>query len=175
MTSRDKTALLVIDMLNDFVSDSGALLVKNAKKIVPNIKREIEQARKSGIPAIYLCDSHDERDSEFQSWPKHAVANTWGSKIIDDLAPTENDYVIPKRRYSGFFATDLDLLLRELKIEKLILTGTVTNICVYFTAVDGCMRGYKLVVPRDCVVALNDTDHKFALRQLRDLCNAQIL
>ncbi len=137
--------------------------------------RELKKARKNNIPLIYLCDSHDERDSEFQCWPKHAVKNSWGSQVVDELAPQDKDYVIFKRRYSGFFATELDLLLREINIETLIITGTVTNICVYFTAVDAYMRGYKIIIPRDCVIALNKDDQEIALKQLQQLCSAQIV
>ena len=173
MTAESRKALLIIDMLNDFVSDKGALLVPEAKNILPHIKRELENAGSKGIPTIYICDSHDERDSEFDCWPKHAVANSWGSQVVNDLAPREKDYVVSKRRYSGFFATDLDLLLREMRVETLIITGVVTNICVFFTAVDAYMRGYKIIIPRDCVTGLNSEDHNHALEQLRQLCNAR--
>jgi nicotinamidase-related amidase len=175
MVLDEKKAFLVIDMLNDFVSENGALLVPNAKEIVPNIKRELEKARRDRIPIIYINDSHDEHDSEFQYWPRHAVEGSWGSRVIDELAPQEKDYVITKRRYSGFFATGLDLLLREMKTETLIITGTVTNICVYFTAADAYMRGYKIIVPRDCVIGLNKAEHDFALKQLQQLFGAQII
>lgn len=175
MALNENKALLIIDMLNDFVSENGTLLVPNAKKIVPNIKREIEKAREANIPLIYLCDSHGKRDSEFECWPKHAVKGSWGSKVVDELAPRESDYIISKRRYSGFFATDLDLLLREIRIDILILTGTLTNVCVYFTAIGAYMRGYKVVVPQDCVIALNEEDHAFALKQMQQLCSGQII
>ncbi len=174
MTAESRKALLIIDMLNDFVSDKGTLLVAEAKKILPNIKRELNNAGSKGIPTIYICDSHDERDSEFDCWPKHSVANTWGSQVFSELAPRETDYVVSKRRYSSFFATDLDLLLREMLVDTLIITGVVTNICVFFTAVDAHMRGYKIIIPQDCVAGLNREDHNHALEQLRQLCNARL-
>lgn len=172
---RKKTAILVIDMLNDFVSDGGSLVVPGAKKIVPSIKRRLTTAGKNRIPVIYVCDSHHPKDPEFKNWPRHAVEGSWGAQVVDDLEPAKNDYVIPKKRYSGFHQTSLDLTLRELGVENLIITGVVTNICVYFTAVDGYMRGYKIAVPKNCVIGLNAKDHKFALEQMKVLLSTRVV
>jgi nicotinamidase-related amidase len=87
----------------------------------------------------------------------------------------EGDYIIPKRKYSGFFATGLDLLLRELGVRKLILTGIVTDICVLHTAADAYMLGYEIVILKDCVAALSKEDQQFALERMERLYNAQIL
>lgn len=170
-----KTAFIILDMINDFVHPDGSLVASGAKDIIPNIKRRKEEAKKRGIPVIYMCDNHDPRDSEFKEWPKHGVKGSWGAQVVEDLAPEENDYVLPKRRYSAFFGTELDLLLRELGIERVILTGTLTNICVYCTAVDAYMRGYKIVLPEDSVVALTPEEHEFALKQMQKLLSAEVV
>lgn len=172
---KSKTAFLIIDMINDFVHPDGALVAAGAKEIIPNIIRRREEAKKQGIPIIYLSDTHDPRDSEFRSWPEHGVKGSWGAQVVDELAPEEGNYALPKRRYSAFFSTELDLLLRELKIERVILTGTLTNICIFCTAIDAYMRGYQIVVPRDSVVALTPEEHEFALKQMEKLLSAEVV
>ncbi len=168
-------ALLIIDMLNDFVKEGGALVVPDTKGIIDNIKREINKAREEGYPVVYICDSHHPKDTEFERWPVHAVEGTWGAKVIDELTPSLDDYVIPKRRYSAFFGTSLGLTLKENQVNTLVLTGTVTNICVLATANDAAMRGYKIIVPQDCVAGLDPEMHRFALRQMKEVYNAEII
>lgn len=152
-------------MLNDFVT--GALKCERAARIIPNIKRLVEAAREKGIPVVYANDTHLHAvDKEFKVWKQHAVSGTWGAQVVDELKPAEKDYVVHKRRYSAFFATDLDLLLRELNVDTLILTGLVTNVCVQHTAADAFFRGYTVIVPRDCVEAVNEETHKAALKYM---------
>lgn len=168
-----KAAVLVIDMLNDFVH--GALKVERAAGIIPNIRRLLEHARGRGIPVIYANDSHlPKGDKEFQLWPEHAVAGTWGAEVIDELKPGQGDYVIRKRRYSAFYSTDLDLLLRELDVDTLILTGLVTDICVQHTAADAFFRGYRVIIPRDCVETVTEERHEAALEYMKSTYGCEI-
>lgn len=168
-----KAAVLVIDMLNDFVH--GALKVERAAGIIPNIKRLLEHARGRGIPIIYANDSHlPKGDKEFQLWPEHAVAGTWGAEVIDELKPGVGDYVVRKRRYSAFYSTDLDLLLRELDVDTLILTGLVTDICVQHTAADAFFRGYRVIIPRDCVETVTEERHEAALEYMKSTYGCEI-
>ena len=129
-----REALFVIDMLNDFVETGAPLEVPRARQILPRIKERIEEARERLIPVIYICDAHREKDEEFKEWPEHAIFGTRGAEVVKELKPKRGDFVVKKRRYSAFLGTDLDLLLKELKVEKLYLTGILTNICVFFTA-----------------------------------------
>jgi len=170
----DKEALLVIDMLNDFVERGAPLEVPSARQILPRIKERIEEARKRRIPVIYICDAHLEKDEEFKKWPEHAVLGTRGAEVIEELKPEKGDFIVRKRRYSAFLGTDLDLLLRELRVEKLCLTGILTNICVFFTAVEAAMRDYEVVVYADCVAALSEEVHRFSLTQLRDVLKVKV-
>ena len=170
-----KQALIIVDMLNDFFLENAPLRVPGATKIVPNIKRRLDQARGRGEPLIYLCDSHHPNDSEFQVWPVHAVAGTPGAQIIDQLRPSKESMIVKKTRYSGFYQTDLDALLQGLGVGRLVLTGVVTNICILYTAADAVMRGYEVVVPQDCVAALSDEDQKFALKQLTEVLKVKVI
>ncbi len=168
-----KPAVLIIDMLNDFVT--GALKCERAIRIIPNIKQLIETARKREVPVIYTNDTHLHKvDKEFQIWPPHAVSGTWGGEVIDELKPAETDYVIHKRRYSAFFATSLDLLLRELEVDTLILTGLVTNVCIQHTAADAFFLGYKILAPEDCIAAVNEEIHKNALNYMKTFYGCKI-
>jgi len=171
----NKVALLIIDMLNDFVLKGAVLEVPAARKIIPILKKRIEESRKKKIPIIYICDSHTEDDKEFEIWPPHAIKGTKGAQVVKELSPEHEDYLIKKTTYSGFYNTKLDDLLKRLNIEELIITGTVTNICVMYTVSDAVLRGYKVKVLKDCVAGLNDEDHQFALRQMKNILKAEIM
>ena len=161
--------MLIIDMLNDFVLPGAPLEVPAARAIIPSIKKELDKARREEVLVIYLCDQHQADDPEFQVWPPHAVKGTEGAEVVSELKPQPGDYIIPKTSYSGFFETELDSLLKSLGIEELILTGVVTNICVLYTGADAYMRGYKVSVSEEEVAALDEEDHRFALRQLQEV------
>jgi nicotinamidase-related amidase len=169
MPMKNKKALLIVDMLNDFVLKGAPLEVPRAREIVPHIKEEIDKARKEKIPIIYLCDAHSKDDPEFKVWPSHAVKGTKGQEIIVELKPEKRDFVIFKTTYSGFYKTKLEKLLRKLKVEKLIVTGILTNICVLYTAVDALMRGFDVEIPEKAVAGINPEDEKFALRQIKEV------
>src|SRR5919201_3786318 len=107
-------ALIVVDMIHDFADPSGALYCgPSMPDVIDVCKREIALARASGEPVVYLTDDHLPDDAEFKMFPPHAIHGSKGAQIIASLAPTSRDIVIPKRRYSGFFGTDLDITLRE--------------------------------------------------------------
>ncbi len=168
-------ALLIIDMLNDFIDERGSLVVPGASRIVPRIRQLLDDARMQGIPVIFVADSHSEDDREFRFWPAHAIAGTWGGEVIPELAPQPGEPVIRKRRYSAFFGTDLDLYLREHGISKLYLTGVLTNICVYATALDAAMRNYQVAVFKDAVASLHEETDAFIFRQLDEVLQAELI
>ncbi len=169
-----KEALLVIEMLNDFVEAGAPLEVPAARKILPYLKKRIREAREKQIPIIYICDSHRENDEEFKEWPKHAISGTRGAEVVGEIKPGKDDFIVRKRRYSAFLGTDLDLLLRELRVEKLHLVGVLTNICVFITALEAVMRDYEVVVYADSVAALSEQAHKFSLSQLKDVFKIRV-
>ena len=170
-----KEALLVIDMLKDFVERGAPLEVPHARKILPKVKLRIEEARKKETPVIYICDAHRSEDEEFKRWPAHAILGTKGAEVVEELRPEKTDFIVKKRRYSGFLGTELDLLLKELKVEKLHLTGILTNICVFLTAAEAAMRDYEVVVYSDSVAALSEKYHKFALDQLDQVFKIKVV
>ena len=170
-----KKALLIIDMLNDFLLEGAPLEVPRGREIVSALKERIEEARREGIPIVYICDSHDKDDEEFKVWPPHAISETEGAEVIKELKPEKKDSIIKKQRYSGFFETNLDNILKKLGVKELIITGVVTNICILYTTADAVMRGYKVTIPKDSVAALNEEEGQFALDQIKNILKAKII
>ena len=163
---KDKTALIVVDMQNDFANPKGALFVKTAPETIPNIKKLLEKARNKGVKIIYTQDWHSKDDPEFKIWGVHAVAGTWGAEIVDELKPSEEDTVIKKLRYDAFYGTSLEHILRLHNIQNTVIVGTVANICVLHTAGSAALRWFNVVVPVDGISALTEFDYKAALRQI---------
>lgn len=172
-----KEALLVLDMLNDFVLKGAPLEVPDTRKIVPIVKKEIGKAHAAGNPVIYVCDAHAPDDKEFSKfgWPAHAVKDTRGAQVVDDLKPEHNDIVVFKTAYSSFFGTNLDETLRRLGVDSLRLTGTVTHICVLFTASDAVLRDYFVTVVEDGVAGLSREDHDAALRIMKNVLGVELV
>jgi len=168
-----KTAVVVVDMINDFVT--GVFKSARAKKIIPNIKKLLMFARKQKVPIIFATDAHlPNVDPEFEVWGPHATRGSWGAEIINELKPMMSDFRVLKRKYSAFQGTDLDMLLRELKVDALILTGVVTDICIQHTAADAFFRGYRVIVPRDCVEAVDAPTQNAAIKFLAKAYGAKI-
>ena len=172
-----RMAVLVLDMLNDFVT--GNLKTKRAARIIKPIQKLVEAARAHEVPVIYSNDAHFSNDYEVvERWGKHAIKGTLGAQVIPELAPAEEDFVVEKRVYSGFYETGLDSLLQSLYkglgVETVILVGLHTHICVRHTAASAFYRGYKIVVPRDGVQAFTRKAHEEGLKYLKDIYNAEI-
>ncbi len=161
-----KTAVIVVDMQNDFVKPGGKLVVPSAKDTIPSIRKLLDKAREKNVLIIYTKDTHYRSDPEFDIWGEHVVKGTWGWEIVDELKPSNNDIVVEKTRYDGFYGTPIDDLLRVYGIEYVVIVGTVANICVLHTAGSAALRWYKVVVPLDAISALNDFDYYVALRQI---------
>lgn len=162
----DKTALIIVDMQNDFIKPGGKLRVPDAEKTVPAIRRLLERARSHWVMTIFTKDTHYPGDPEHRIWGEHVLRGTWGWEIIDELKPVEGEVVVEKTRYDGFYGTPLDDILRVYGIEHLIIVGTVANICVLHTAGSAALRWYKIYVPMDGISALNEFDYYVALRQI---------
>ncbi len=167
-----REAVLVIDMLNDFVN--GSLKCERAQLIIPNILKLSSAARKNEIGVIYLNDAHFKSDYENKRWGIHALKGTAGAEVIEELRPRKTDYVIEKKTYSGFHETSLDSLLRSLKIETLYLTGLHTNVCARHTAADAFFRGYNVVAVEDGLQAFTEKDHRDGLEYLKFAYAAEV-
>ncbi len=164
---RHESAVIVVDMQNDFVKPGGTLVVPPALETVDQIAQLLTQARAHGVPVAYTQDTHYEGDQEWKIWPEHCRADTWGWQIIDELAPQSGDLVCPKSRYDGFYGSSLDhYLTRVWTVKHLVIVGTVSSICVLHTAASAGLRWFHVVVPADGVSALTDFDQALTLRQV---------
>ncbi len=169
-----KTALIVVDMQNDFVKEGGALLVPDAEPTIPKIKGLLDLARESGMKVVFTQDTHDEGDPEWEIWPEHAREGSWGWELVEELAPLAGEAVIRKVRYDAFYGTALDHLLRTWDVETLVICGTVANICVHYTAASAALRWYEVVIPRDATSALDPFDLEASLRQTSFLFGGKV-
>lgn len=153
-----KTALFIIDMVNDFTNPEGLVFYPKNREILPNIKKVLEECRKRNILVIFFRHSYRKNkfDKNLINMRPNCIEGSGGDEIDSMLqVDNEKDYIIKKRRYSGFFGTDLDLILRENKVENVIITGTKTNCCIRATVTDAYNLDYKVYVVSDCV-ATND-------------------
>jgi nicotinamidase-related amidase len=170
-------AILVVDMLNDFVY--GKLKCARAKRIIPNIKILLEAARKKGVPVFFCNDEHLPIDTyEMKLWGPHAMKGTRGAQVIKELAPARTDYIVPKRTYSAFDGTGLDRALKGVYggkgVDTVIITGLHTNICDRHTAYDAFVSGLNIVVAEDGVDAFTEQDHVSGLDYMKRVYGAHV-
>lgn len=171
----EKSALIIVDMLNDFIDEKGALYSgQDAREIIPFIGERLKAHREAGNMVVYLQDAHAKDDLEFEKFPPHCVAGTWGSRTIDALAPQKGDIVIHKTRYSGFYGTDLDKILAENNPEAVEVVGVCTSICVMDTVGGLANRDYRTVVPIAGVADFDADAHRQALLRMERLYGATI-
>lgn len=160
-----RTALIVVDMQNDFVKEGGTLVVPDARATIPKIKSLLDFARGSGMKVVFTQDTHEEGDPEWEIWPEHVRKGSWGWEIVDELRPLEGELVLNKVRYDAFYGTHLDHFLRLWGTGTLVICGTVANICVHYTAASAALRWFEVVIPKDATSALDPFDLEASLRQ----------
>jgi len=174
-SNKNLKALIIVDMLNDFVRDEAPLKAPDIETIIEPIKREIKRAHSEEYPVIYICDSHDSDDREFKLYPPHAVIGTKGADVIDELKPESKDLIVWKKTLSSFYKTELDKLLSEKKIEEIIITGCVANICIYFVAFEAVVRGLKVSVILDAIIGLDKKDYDTAVEQMKKVLKVNLI
>jgi len=173
-------AMLVIDMQHDFVDREAPIPCRGALLVVPKIKKLVEEAHQKKIPVIYTRELHrpDKVDLGREldgDCPIHCVEGARGAEIVSELSPSEGDYVIGKRRYSCFFGTDLQVLLKGLGTDVLYLTGVATDVCVYLTAMDAHQLDYRIKIVKDCVAGTSQAAHNAALAAVQRLQKRAII
>ena len=167
---------MIVDMLNDFVRESGALYCgDDAKKITQFIRKKIDECRSSGCKLIYICDSHDKDDKEFKMFKPHCVDGTFGAQVISELKPSLQDAVLKKKRYSGFYGTELDKILKKAKPNVVEVVGVCTSICVMDTVGGLRNRDYKVRVYKDGVADFDKEAHIFSLKRMNEIYGAEVV
>ncbi len=161
------SAVIVVDMQNDFVKEGGALVVPNAAATLASLQGLLARARRAGVRIAYTQDSHFTGDPEWEIWPPHCEVDSWGWQIVEEIAPQPEDLVCQKSRYDGFYGTWLEHFLANVwRVRNLVIVGTVSSICVLHTAASAGLRWYSVAVPADCISALTEFDQALTLRQV---------
>lgn len=176
-----RTALVIVDMVNDFVHPEGKTAVRAGRKVehahaaIPNQRRLLDGARRAGVPVIHVqhttlpdhaSDSGawlDARSRATFSVTDICLDGTWGQAIIDELLPVPGETSVKKYRYSGFAGTNLDLILRSMGRESIVCCGVSTNVCVEATAREGFSLDYYVVLPSDACASWDMDLHASAL------------
>lgn len=167
-------ALLIIDMINDLqFSDADAMRPK-VLKAAEAILRLRNEADRAGVPTVYVNDNFGQWPSEKSRLVEHVrQADPDAAALADRIGPRPNDYFVIKPQFSGFYATNLPVLLPQLKASRVILTGVAADICVLFTAADAHMRQYDIWVPSDAVASPDDQRTEWALEIMRNAMSAE--
>ena len=167
--------VLVTDMVVGFLEAGHNLYCGDeARGIIPNVRRLIEAEQATGGSVVFICDTHDPDDLEFQMFPVHCVRGTEEAELIPELRGYEGAR-LPKRRYSAFFDTNLGDMLAELAPERVIVCGVCTDICVMHTVADARNRDYAVDVPLDCVASFDAQAHANALAHMEKILGARLL
>lgn len=173
---KSETALILIDVINDLDFEGNDDLVRRIPLLTDSLVRLKAAAVEKHLPIIYVNDNFHKWRSNFEDTLKHCLDNDVpGRPMVERLKPGAEDYFVLKPMHSGFYCTPLEILLAQLEVKTLILTGVAGNICVLFTANDAYMRGYELIIPVECIASNTAEDNDFALEQMKKLHCAKVL
>ncbi len=168
--------LLVVDMLKGFCEEGRPLYCgPSVAPIIPFIRKLIVGYNQRDETVVFICDSHEPDDLEFQMFPPHCIRGSEEAEIIDELrGVATNEIIIPKQRYSGFFGTNLEELLAGLAPQLVEVVGVCTNICVLYTVEELRSRDYPVRVRRRGVTSFDSGAHLFALQQMEKVLGAEV-
>ena len=179
-----KTAMIVVDMQNDFVAPGAAMETPAARRIVPRLTEALGMCRDAGIKIVYTAHVHRRDGSDMGLFddmhPPIAnrdalVDDTPGADVYPELVPLAGEHVIKKHRYSGFFGTDLDIILREWGVDTVIISGTTTENCCHATARDAMFRNYRVVFLSDATATYDYPDRGFGSMSNADVHHATLV
>ncbi len=168
-----ETALLIVDVINDFDFPEANQLMRYVPPLARKLAKLKKRAKRAGVPVVYVNDNFGRWRSDLHSLVEHCRKGK-GREFVDLLRPDEDDYFVLKPKHSGFFESTLETLLRYLGARNLIVTGLAGNYCVLFTANDAYMRDYKLVVPSDCTASNTAAENKQALKLMKNYLKADV-
>jgi nicotinamidase-related amidase len=174
----DKTALIVVDMQNDFVAKEAPFCIDAAREMLPTFRQTLQFCRENGVLVIYTAHVHREDGCDMgpmaQIFPligdrESLIDGTWGGEVVDDVKPEPGEHVIRKRRFDGFFATDLDMILRGSGIENVVITGVSTEGCAHATARGALYHNYQVVFLADCTATFDYPDMGYGAMAAEDV------
>lgn len=162
----DTTAIVVVDMQNDFCHPDGALYAPGSEAAIEPVRTLLDRARDAGAQVVFTRDVHapDQFEDahytdEFERWGEHVLEGSWGAEIVEDLPVHSADHVVEKHTYDAFYGTDFEDFLIDAGIEDLLVAGTLANVCVLHTAASAGLRDFKPVLVEDALGYV-DPDHR---------------
>jgi nicotinamidase-related amidase len=168
-----KDALLVVDVIQDFEHEDGDALLESFRARHPALVQALAHARASGIPVVYANDSRGVWDGDAGRLVRQAIAGR-GGELVKAVAPKEGDRFVVKPRYSAFDHTPLDLILRELEIERILLAGAATEMCVVQTAIDAKEEGLKVSILADACATTDERMERLAFEYAEKIVGAVV-
>ncbi len=163
-------AIIVVDMLKDNIEAPPPVGIgEEGRRIVPQIRRLLEFVRGKGLPVVFANDNFLPEDFIFQGtkMEPHCLAGTEGAQVIPELGPRDSDLVLPKRRFSAFWGTNLEGILRQLGVDTIAVTGVSTPVCVLTTALDGICHDFRVIILEDCCAAYRRETHEAVVNLYR--------
>ena len=161
-------AILVIDMLNDYLDHRGKDFCHSCREVIPNISKLLAFGRERGWRVIYVNTSLTSPSSPMAAkWGFHPSKGSWEAEVVPELKPQGDDVLVEKTEYDGFFKTDLEQQLRKLGVNLVIPTGIHTHVCVLFTACSAFERGFEVFAMEDAMTTGTRANHENALRFYR--------
>jgi nicotinamidase-related amidase len=171
---RQRSAVVVIDMANDFVYPDGVIAdaggpeyQRRAQRVIEPLSRLLAAARRAGVTVVYATDAHTPSDTELRKWPPHAMAGTPNAEIVPGLRPEPGDVVLGKQTYSPFLNPAFERALKERGITRLYVTGLHTDCCARHASGDAFQRGYDLVWVTDVLQAFSEEAHQAGLEYFK--------
>lgn len=163
-------ALVILDMISLWDFPDADRLLPAALDIAPRLARLRQRCHEAGVPVIYANDNRGRWRSDFRQLVQDArAADGPGARIVEQLAPDPDDYFLLKPKHSAFFATPMELLLNDLGVEQIIVTGVSSDQCVLSTVADARMHNRVAVVPQDCVGTQSDERNQAAIRHFQEV------
>jgi nicotinamidase-related amidase len=172
-SSRGNCALIILDMITEMDFAGAAAMRHDVDQVAHTILKLRDAADEARFPVIYVNDNFGEWHSERSRLVERALASDVAHKAVARLAPRDGDYFVIKPQFSGFYSTNLPVLLPKLGVDRLVLTGMSADICVLFTAADGHMRDYELWIPEDAVAAQSHERRRWALEIMKQSMGAE--
>ncbi len=175
---KTRACLLVIDMQNEFLEDDGAIFFHYATEIVPNVRRLLSACRRASVPVVFTGHVHEDPAVDggmtAEWWPEikrgeSLIKGTRGVEIFHEVKPRKNEKIIWKHRYSAFYNTDLEIILRGMGVTDLIIAGVLTNVCCESTARDAFFRDFRVFFLADATAS---AEPEFQIAALKNLAYA---
>jgi len=169
-----KDALLLVDVVNDFLHEDGERLLASYRRAHGALAAAIERAHERGVPVVYANDNFGTWDGDARRLVRYAVEEGRGGELVEALAPRDGDRFVVKPRYSAFDHTPLVLILRELGVERILIAGAATEMCVVQSAIDARELGFKVSVLAEACSSVDEEHERLALRYAEEVVGARL-